>query len=84
MFEVKQIQCHELGVIKLSIMDIRNANGETDDILGYLVYVVEYISHCIFSNSRHCVCLAAACLPVGKNSCWKIRVSGEKFYQLVW
>lgn len=65
-------------------MDIRNANGETDDILGYLVYVVEDIGHCIFSNSRHSVRLATACLPVGKNSRWKKRVSGEEFFQLVW
>lgn len=40
----------------------------------YLVYVVEYIGHCMFSNARHSVRFPTACLPIGENSRWKKKI----------
>lgn len=45
----------------------------------YLVYVVEYIGHCMFSNAGHSVRFPTACLPIGENSRWKKDFSGKHY-----
>lgn len=43
----------------------------------YLVYIVKYILHSILSNTRHGICLSAACLSIRENTCWTTISMGD-------